>query len=55
MCWVDGKTRHIEVHFEEKQPLHSNKRLGLFGVLFLVSLLSVFQLLSSHIALLLSR
>ena len=54
ICCVAGKNSSIEVHFEKKETIHSKKRLGLFAALFLVSLLSVFHLLSSHIALLLT-
>ena len=54
VCCVARKNRGIEVHFEKKETIHSKKRLGLYVGLFLVSLLSVFHLLSSHIALVLT-
>ena len=54
ICCVAGKNSSIEVHFEKKETIHSKKRLGLFAALFLVSLLSVFHLLSSSAMWLLS-
>ncbi len=50
-CCMVGDKQAIEVQFTRKEKIRSKSRLTLFVLLFLVSLLSVLHLLSSHITL----
>ena len=51
LCCIAGKNHTIEVQFQKREEIQSKRALLLFVLLFLLSLLSVFHLLSSHIAL----
>ena len=50
-CCMAEKKQVIEVHFDRREKIHSKSRLTLFAVLFLVSLLAVLHVISSHTAL----
>ena len=50
-CCMAEKKQVIEVHFDRREKIHSKARLTLFAVLFLVSLLAVLHVISSHTAL----
>lgn len=53
-CCIAGKNYNIEVKFENRERIQNKKQLAIFILLFLLSLLSVFHLLSSHITLLIT-
>ena len=50
-CCMAEKKQVIEVNFDRREKIHSKARLTLFAVLFLVSLLAVLHVISSHTAL----